>query len=112
MKRLTLGITLISLLLLTGCGKEHQMAAPSSPLKIGYLVVPMKQNIHYQCGQKEAALADDGMFECHTFPVTFYLNAKAIGSINSLHSDGYVFPQDIIHQPKSPHQGIHVASGY
>ena len=63
--------------------------------KVGYLVTLSKNEIYYKCGNKEEILNKNGKFSCSSFPVGFYKDSTKIGSITSLHNDGFVFPQDI-----------------
>jgi hypothetical protein len=66
-----------------------------SSKKVGYLITPSKNDIYYKCGNKEADLKGNGEFICTSFPVAFYLGDREMGSISSIHQDGYVFPQDM-----------------
>ena len=86
-------IVLIALAGLAGCNSVDNQTATS---KVGYLVAPFDTDIKYQCGDKKSKLDQDGRFECSSFPVNFYLESKKLGYIDSIHNDGYVFPQDII----------------
>jgi len=86
-------IALIALVGLIGCSStDSQTTTP----KVGYLVAPFDTDIRYQCGDKQSRLDKDGRFECSSFPVNFYLESKKLGYIDSIHNDGYVFPQDIM----------------
>jgi len=67
----------------------------SSSQKVGYLITPSKNDIYYKCGDKEAVINENGKFSCSSFPVAFYLNGNEMGTISSLHNDGFVFPQDM-----------------
>ncbi len=98
-------------LLFVGCNDTQEVTHHHvSVSQKGYFVVPMADKIQYQCGKKSSYLDSDGMFVCQSFPVTFYVDSQPIGSIDSLHDDGYVFPQDIINQPLPKATGLHVAS--
>ncbi len=88
MKRYYLAIIMIAYIML-GCTKVENSQ------KVGYLITPSKNDIYYKCGNKEAVLNRDGKFSCASFPVAFYLDGNEMGIINSLHKDGFVFPQDM-----------------
>jgi hypothetical protein len=63
--------------------------------KIGFVVTPSKNDIYYKCGNKEANLDSNGKFVCESFPILFYIDGREWGAINTIHGDGYVFPQDM-----------------
>ncbi len=105
------GIALLISLLFTGCNEnENVVYHKVSIAKTGYLVAPLDEKIQYKCGGKSSYLNSDGMFECQSFPVTFYVDAQPIGSISSLHNDGYVFPQDIVKEKEKEHDNMRIAS--
>ena len=92
---------------LMGCSGE----SPSN--EVGYLVTPWNSNVQYTCGTKISALDNDGKFDCSSFPITFYSHSKKLGFIDSIHNDGYVFPQDIIEkEAMSSIEMIRMASSY
>ena len=100
-------IVLIALVGLAGCNSaDSQTTAP----KVGYLVAPFDADIKYQCGGKQSSLDQDGRFECSSFPVKFYLGSKELGYIDSIHNDGYVFPQDIMHNREFTREVITLAT--
>jgi PBP1b-binding outer membrane lipoprotein LpoB len=85
--------TLLTASLLLGCSSN---TTPQTKVeKVGFVVTINKNNIHYKCGNKEEPLTKDGKFSCDSFPIGFYRDSVKIGSISSLHHDGYVFPQDM-----------------
>ncbi len=86
-------ITLLTITIISGCNSETTNIQAE---RSGYLVAPMENNIQYKCGDKKSQLENDGQFKCASFPVTFYVGSNSIGFIDSIHNDGYVFPQDII----------------
>ena len=105
-----LSIALLLTTLFSGCGETNETVHHRVNIaKKGYLVAPLEDKITYKCGGKSSYLNSDGMFQCQSFPVTFYVDSKPIGSINSLHSDGYVFPQDMIPE-EDQERGVRVAS--
>lgn len=77
---------------------------------VGYLVAPFDSDINYQCGEKQAHIDGEGRFECQSFPVKFYLGSKSLGYIESIHHDGYVFPQDLMQGEQDIVSFIRVAS--
>jgi len=98
-------------ILFFGCHeKKEGKKAHANNLKKGYFVAPMEEKIAYQCGKKTSYLNHDGMFVCSSFPITFYVNNQPIGTITTLHQDGYVFPQDMLQQPTQKSESIRVAS--
>ena len=101
-------IVFIALVGLIGCGSSTDSQA-STP-KVGYLVAPFDTDIRYQCGDKLSKLDQGGRFECSSFPVSFYLESKKLGYIDSIHNDGYVFPQDIMQNRESIGEVITLAT--
>jgi len=75
--------------LMVGCGKTEDNK------KVGFVVTPSKKDIYYKCGNKKATLDSDGKFSCDSFPIAFYMNGNEMGTISTIHNDGYVFPQDM-----------------
>ncbi|CAA6817345.1 MAG: Unknown protein [uncultured Sulfurovum sp.] len=63
---------------------------------IGYFVSNFNTSVEYACQNKREILNNSGKFECASFPISFYMDETKIGEISSIHSDGYVYPQDII----------------
>ncbi len=63
---------------------------------IGYFVTVFDKKIDYSCENKRSRMNDSGKFECASFPIAFYSDNIKLGEINSIHEDGYVYPQDII----------------
>ena len=63
---------------------------------VGYFVGNSHKSIDYSCENKRLTMTAGGKFECASFPISFYMNNTKIGEISSIHSDGYVYPQDII----------------
>ncbi len=109
LKNVSIAVLLFSLL--SGCSENESVVHHKvSIAKTGYLVAPLDEKIQYQCGEKSSYLNSDGMFQCQSFPVTFYVDAKPIGSISSIHSDGYVFPQDIVKEKENRSNNVHIAS--
>jgi len=81
--------------LFSGCNDETNTITKSSK-HVGYLMNFFDDNIKYQCANKMKALGKKGEFSCATFPIVFYIDSEKLGEVYSLHSDGYVFPQDIV----------------
>ena len=71
--------------------KSHKIA-----LHVGYFVSVFEKKVKYKCDNKIVPLSSNNEFECNSFPITFYSDNIKLGEINSIHEDGYVFPQDII----------------
>ena len=88
MRRYSIALIMVAYIML-GC------TSGSSSQKVGYLITPSKNDIYYKCGDKEAVINENGKFSCSSFPVAFYLNGNEMGTISSLHNDGFVFPQDM-----------------
>ncbi|SFV57536.1 hypothetical protein MNB_SV-12-1991 [hydrothermal vent metagenome] len=85
-------IGLIMASVMMGCSNNSQVEAE----RVGYLVTLSKNDIYYKCGNKEDIVNKNGKFSCSSFPVGFYRDTNnKIGSISSLHNDGFVFPQDM-----------------
>ena len=104
LKAFILGILVASIT--SGCSES----VADKNAKVGYLVNPTDSNIRYKCGNKEELLKDNGRFYCSSFPITFYSDNSKLGSITSIHGDGYVFPQDIQIQEKVEVKFMRVAS--
>ena len=83
-------MTIVSASIMLGCSSTQ-----TETEKVGYLVTLSKNEIYYKCGNKEEILNKNGKFSCSSFPVGFYRDSNKIGSISSLHNDGFVFPQDM-----------------
>jgi hypothetical protein len=81
-------------LLLTGCDSSE--AVPKSAKNVGYFVSVFDKSVDYHCEDKREQLQEGGKFECASFPITFYMDGTKLGEISSIHTDGYVYPQDII----------------
>lgn len=81
-------------LLLTGCDSSE--ASPKNEKNVGYFVSVFDKSVDYHCEDKRKQLQEGGKFECASFPVTFYMDGTKLGEISSIHTDGYVYPQDII----------------
>jgi len=91
----TLGVyTLGVCLLLTGCDSSETSSKSES--NVGYFVSVFDKSVDYHCEDKQKQLQEGGKFECASFPITFYMDGTKLGEISSIHTDGYVYPQDII----------------
>jgi hypothetical protein len=113
MKRsiIKINVLLLSTILFSGCDERNSTIYHKvSVAQKGYLVAPMDEKIQYQCGGKTSYIKHDGMFQCPSLPVTFYVDSKPIGSVKSLHPDGYVFPQDILTKTNENQNKVKVAS--
>ncbi|CAA6801557.1 MAG: Unknown protein [uncultured Sulfurovum sp.] len=86
----TLGCSLI----LSACGSVE--TATEIKKNSGYFVSSFNERIDYTCLNERRTMTDNGKFECDSFPISFYMDEVKIGEISSIHSDGYVYPQDII----------------
>ncbi|CAA6819932.1 MAG: Unknown protein [uncultured Sulfurovum sp.] len=86
----TLGLAYI----LSGC--ESSSTVVNVEKKSGYFISSFNDSIDYACANERHAMSDSGKFECNSFPISFYMDELKIGEISSIHSDGYVYPQDII----------------
>jgi len=104
LRAFVLGILVLSIT--NGCSEN----VAENSVKVGYLVNPTDTNIEYKCGEKKASLKSNGKFNCSSFPITFYSNNSELGSISSIHGDGYVFPQDIEMQERAEVKFMRVAS--
>ena len=89
MKQYFVALILIANLIL-GCSKMEE-----SNKKVGFVVTPSKKDIYYKCGNKKATLDSNGKFSCDSFPIAFYIDGNEMGTISTIHNDGYVFPQDM-----------------
>ena len=85
-----------TLLTFSGCSDAKKVLSSKNSLKQGYFVSVFKRGVEYKCENKTKKLPKDGEFECNSFPIAFYMDDVKLGEINSIHKDGYVFPQDII----------------
>jgi len=85
-------VGLMSASIMIGCTNSN---VKTEAERVGYLVTLSKNDIYYKCGNKEELVNKNGKFSCASFPVGFYRDDMKIGSINSLHEDKYVFPQDM-----------------
>ena len=95
-----IGIKLVSYTLgfsfmLTACGSTNTTSV-NVEKNIGYFVSNFNASVDYHCDNKRQSMDDSGRFECASFPISFYMDEIKIGKISSIHSDGYVYPQDII----------------
>ncbi|HHD82142.1 MAG TPA: hypothetical protein ENK94_03020 [Campylobacterales bacterium] len=93
-KVLLVGYSIGLLLFLTAC--DTRSISTGDEKKVGYFVSVFNKTVDYRCEDKREALQDSGKFECTSFPITFYMEETKIGEINTIHKDGYVYPQDII----------------
>jgi len=93
-KVILIGYSIGLLLFLVGCDTLN--VSSSDDKKIGYFVSVFNKTVDYHCEDKREALQESGKFECASFPITFYMEETKIGEINTIHKDGYVYPQDII----------------
>jgi hypothetical protein len=85
-----------TLLTFSGCSDAKKVLSSKKSVKQGYFVSVFKHSVEYKCENKRKKLPKDGEFECNSFPIAFYMDSVKLGEINSIHEDGYVFPQDII----------------
>ena len=92
---LTYAIVLPIITILQGCSNSSEQ---TSTKKTGHFIVPFDATVQYQCDSKKTQLENNGKFECHSFPINFYIDSEPIGYITSIHEDGFVFPQDMIHK--------------
>jgi hypothetical protein len=95
MRTFTLSIYGLGLhLLIIGCTSSD--ISNKNEKNVGYFVSVFDKSVDYHCENKQKELQEDGKFECASFPITFYMDGTKLGEINSIHKDGYVYPQDII----------------
>jgi len=87
----TLGLSWI----LSACNNNIDSSV-SIEKNVGYFVGSLNTNIDYICKDERRRMTDTGKFECSSFPIAFYMDNTKIGEISSIHTDGYVYPQDII----------------
>ena len=85
-------IGFLSASIMMGCNHANTKTEAE---RVGYLVTLSKNDIYYKCGNKEDLIKKNGKFTCASFPIGFYRDSIKIGSISSLHNDGFVFPQDM-----------------
>ena len=90
MKKYGVALLMIAYFML-GCNN----VGSKSDKKVGFVVTPNKHDIYYKCGNKEANLDKNGKFICESFPIAFFMDGNKIGTISTIHNDGYVFPQDM-----------------
>ena len=87
-------VTVVSFLL-SACGSLNT-ATINDEKNIGYFVSDFYERLDYVCENKRQSMKNYGKFECASFPISFYMGEMKIGEISRIHSDGYVYPQDII----------------
>ena len=83
-----------------GCSNSESTSSTTA-LNVGNFVSVFEKKVKYKCDNKIVPLSDNSQFECQSFPIAFYSDNIKLGEINSIHEDGYVFPQDIIVAEKS-----------
>jgi hypothetical protein len=79
---------------LTGCNSVE--VTSKNHKNVGYFVSVFNKSVDYGCEDKREKLKESGKFECNSFPIAFYRDNVKIGEISTIHSDGYVYPQDIV----------------
>ena len=82
--------------LFSGCSETNSEKNSVDSNHVGYFVNVFYDSIEYSCGNKREELGENGKFSCASFPVTFHANSVVLGKVDTIHGDGYVFPQDII----------------
>ena len=78
-----------------GCSNSESRST-KTVLNVGHFVSVFEKQVQYKCDNKMVPLSNNNEFECQSFPIAFYSDNVKLGEINSIHEDGYVFPQDII----------------
>jgi len=91
MKRLSIVVSSVIGLLLSGCGNSS-----SGTSSIGYLIDSPVAGVRYSCGNVSGITTASGAFSCRETPVIFTIGSYLLGSVNTLPSDGKVFPQDLV----------------
>ncbi len=88
-----IGFTMI----LGGCSNSNsESKSDKTALHVGHFVSVFEKKVKYKCDNKITPLSSNNEFKCNSFPIIFYSDNIKLGEINSIHEDGYVFPQDII----------------
>jgi len=94
MKHLFLTLSAASALFIVGCGSSS-----TSSETVGYFVDAPVQNIDYDCldDNTTGVTGAGGAFTCqHMNHIRFRIGQLVLGEIDTLPSDGYVFPQDLV----------------
>ncbi len=86
----------ISFAMIFGGCSNSESKSHKKALHVGHFVSVFEKKVKYKCDNKIAPLSNNNEFECNSFPISFYSDHIKLGEINSIHEDGYVFPQDII----------------
>ena len=58
------------------------------------------EGLEYSCGNKREFSKDNGLIECSSLPITFYMGNVKLGKVNKLSFDHTVFSQDILNIPR------------
>jgi len=107
MKEIRYILTILLLLLLIGCGDNNSSSIDISNSReennsniviqniVGYFIDAPVSNMPYSCGNISDKTDINGKFECPELPVIFKVGNVRVGSIDTLPSDGKVFPQDL-----------------
>ena len=108
------GILLFLLSIIIGCGDSTLESIPeeigvnnpipTNPVAInGFRAVFVDANrvegLKYNCDGKEDFTNEEGIFNCMTFPVRFYLGNIFLGEVDSLDSTFTVFSQSLLDIP-------------
>jgi len=91
----TLSVLVGSAFIFWGCN-DAQEVQNGSQMIVGQFVSVFDKKVNYRCANEQKPLSSSGEFRCPSFPISFYMDNVKLGEINSIHKDGYVFPQDII----------------
>ena len=82
-------------MIFVGCSNSESKSHKTA-LHVGHFVSIFEKKVKYKCDNKMTPLSNNNEFECNSFPISFYSDNIKLGEINTIHEDGYVFPQDII----------------
>jgi len=84
------------LFIFEGCSDNTLNHKDAIQMNTGHFISIFDNSVKYKCENKIIDLSNNGEFKCQSFPIAFYIDNEKLGEINSIHEDGYVFPQDII----------------
>lgn len=90
-----LSLTTISTILLSGCGGGSATPVSSTTID-GQIIDSYISNVTYTCGDITTVTDTNGTFSCNELPVTFKVGNVVLGTINTMPSDGHIFPQDLL----------------
>ena len=103
MKKLLIGASIATSLVLVGCGSgggdSTIITPPTTSTEVtGQLVDSYLQNVDYKCANENTIHVTDenGTFKCSSLPVTFSLGGLKLGELSVMTPDSQIFPQDLV----------------